>query len=144
MFKFIISTALMVAVLLVLLMAIAALVVGLAGNVLSAMAISDPLRQLSWALGEVQRGNYNAHMQIYDATELGLLQAGFNDMVRGMRVVTPAGVIDLGRAPASAAGPDLRELFAGSEGVFGVITRVRLRVHPVPEASRYEAWSFPD
>ncbi|MCB0931016.1 MAG: FAD-binding oxidoreductase [Mycobacterium sp.] len=68
----------------------------------------------------------------------------FNDMVRGMRVVTPAGTLDLGRAPASAAGPDLRELFAGSEGVFGVITRVRLRVHPVPEAKRYEAWSFPD
>ena len=66
----------------ILLLAIVALVVGLIGNVLSAMAISDPLRQLSWALGEVQRGNYNAHMQIYDATELGLLQAGFNDMVR--------------------------------------------------------------
>ena len=66
----------------ILLMAIAALLIGLAGNVLSAMAISDPLRQLRWALGEVQRGNYNAHMQIYDASELGLLQAGFNDMVR--------------------------------------------------------------
>jgi len=66
----------------ILLMAIAALVVGLVGNILSAMAISDPLRQVRWALGEVQRGNYNAHMQIYDATELGLLQSGFNDMVR--------------------------------------------------------------
>ena len=66
----------------ILLMAIAALVIGLLGNILSAMAISDPLRQLRWALGEVQRGNYNAHMQIYDASELGLLQAGFNDMVR--------------------------------------------------------------
>jgi adenylate cyclase len=32
----------------------------------------------------VQRGNYNAHMQIYDASELGLLQAGFNDMVRDL------------------------------------------------------------
>lgn len=68
----------------------------------------------------------------------------FNDMVRGMRVITPAGVIDVGRAPASAAGPDLRELFAGSEGVFGVITRVRVRVHPVPASVRHEAWSFPD
>ncbi len=66
----------------ILLMATAALAIGLVGNILSAMAISDPLRQLRWALGEVQRGNYNAHMQIYDATELGLLQAGFNDMVR--------------------------------------------------------------
>ena len=65
-------------------------------------------------------------------------------MVRGLRAVTPAGVLDLGRAPESAAGPDLRQLIVGSEGVFGVITRVRLRVHPVPESTRYEAWSFPD
>ncbi len=65
-----------------LLLAIAALVIGLAGTLLVAMSIADPLRQLRWALGEVQRGNYNAHMQIYDASELGLLQAGFNDMVR--------------------------------------------------------------
>ncbi|MCI4674413.1 adenylate/guanylate cyclase domain-containing protein [Candidatus Mycolicibacterium alkanivorans] len=68
----------------ILMMAVAALVIGLAGNVLSAMSIADPLRQLRWALGEVQRGNYNAHMQIYDASELGLLQAGFNDMVRDL------------------------------------------------------------
>jgi alkyldihydroxyacetonephosphate synthase len=68
----------------------------------------------------------------------------FNEMIRGLRAVTPAGVLDLGRAPESAAGPDLRQLLIGSEGVFGVITLVRLRVHPVPEATRYEAWSFPD
>ncbi len=68
----------------------------------------------------------------------------FNDMVRGLRAVTPAGVLDLGRAPESAAGPDLRQLLIGSEGVFGIITRVRVRVHPIPESTRYEAWSFPD
>jgi adenylate cyclase len=68
----------------ILLLAVFALVIGLAGTVLVAMSIADPLRQLRWALGEVQRGNYNAHMQIYDASELGLLQAGFNDMVRDL------------------------------------------------------------
>ena len=68
----------------------------------------------------------------------------FDEMVRGLRTITPAGVLDLGRAPASAAGPDLRQLMVGSEGVFGVITRVRVRVHPVPASTRYEAWSFPD
>ncbi|OMC44059.1 flavoprotein [Mycobacterium sp. IS-1264] len=68
----------------------------------------------------------------------------FNDMVRGLRVVTPVGILDLGRAPESAAGPDLRQLLIGSEGTFGVITQVRLRVHRAPEAVRYEAWSFPD
>lgn len=68
----------------ILLMALAALIIGLAGTALVSMSIADPLRQLRWALGEVQRGNYNAHMQIYDASELGLLQAGFNDMVRDL------------------------------------------------------------
>lgn len=67
-----------------------------------------------------------------------------DEMVRGLRMVTPSGVLDVGRAPASAAGPDLRQLALGSEGVFGVITEVRVRVHPIPETTRYEAWSFPD
>ncbi|MFG2193279.1 FAD-binding oxidoreductase [Streptomyces sp. NPDC048639] len=68
----------------------------------------------------------------------------FDDMVTGLRVATPRGTLDLGRAPASAAGPDLRQLFLGSEGAFGVITEVTVRVRRVPEGRRDEAWSFPD
>lgn len=68
----------------------------------------------------------------------------FNDMVRGLRMVTPVGTLELGRGPESAAGPDLRQLLIGSEGTFGVITQVRLRVHRVPAEVRYQAWSFPD
>jgi len=68
----------------------------------------------------------------------------FDDMIRGLHVITPAGVLDLGRAPQSAAGPDLRQLLIGSEGVFGIITAVRVRVHRSPDVTRYEAWSFPD
>ncbi|WP_433603581.1 FAD-binding oxidoreductase [Nocardia sp. CA-135953] len=68
----------------------------------------------------------------------------FDDMVQRLKIATPSGTIELGRAPASAAGPDLRELFVGSEGALGVITEVTLRVHPMPETIGYQAWSFPD
>ena len=68
----------------------------------------------------------------------------FDEMVRGLTVVTPVGVIEAGRAPASAAGPDLRQWLMGSEGAFGVCTRVRVRIHPVPEVVRHEAFRFPD
>jgi alkyldihydroxyacetonephosphate synthase len=68
----------------------------------------------------------------------------FDDMIERLVVATPTGTLRLGRAPATAAGPDLRELFSGSEGAFGVITAVTVRVHPIPERTAYRAWSFPD
>lgn len=68
----------------------------------------------------------------------------FDDMVESMSVVTPVGITHTGRAPASAAGPDLRQVFLGSEGTLGVITSVTLRVHPVPESTEYRSWWFPD
>ena len=64
----------------------------------------------------------------------------FEDMVTGVRLATPRGEWKLGVAPASAAGPDLRQLAIGSEGAFGVITEVTLRVRPAPPHRRYEGY----
>ncbi len=66
-----------------------------------------------------------------------------DELVVGLTVVTPAGTLRLGRAPRSAAGPDLRQLILGSEGTFGVITDVTMAVVPVAACKRYEAWFFP-
>ncbi|MFC5216533.1 FAD-binding oxidoreductase [Streptomyces coerulescens] len=66
----------------------------------------------------------------------------FDEMVLGLTVATPEGTLDTGRAPRSAAGPDLRQLLLGSEGAFGVITSVTVRVRPVPRARVYEGWRF--
>lgn len=66
----------------------------------------------------------------------------FDSLVVGLRVATPRGTLDLGRAPASAAGPDLRQLFLGSEGALGVITAVTVRVRPAPTRREYEGWRF--
>ncbi|PZG22467.1 FAD-binding oxidoreductase [Nonomuraea aridisoli] len=66
----------------------------------------------------------------------------FDDMVVGLTLAAPAGTLELGRAPKSAAGPDLRQLVLGSEGAFGVITSLRLRVRRAPAERRYEGWRF--
>ena len=66
------------------------------------------------------------------------------DMVVGLEVALANGDVIRtgGRAPRSAVGPDLTQLFVGSEGTLGVITEARLRVHPVPPVERRGAWSF--
>ena len=56
-----------------------------------------------------------------------------DDLVAGLTLIAPAGRLDLPACPASAAGPDLRELVLGSEGRLGVVTRATLRVRPRPE-----------
>ncbi|MGI5142221.1 MULTISPECIES: FAD-binding oxidoreductase [unclassified Streptomyces] len=66
----------------------------------------------------------------------------FDEMVLGLTLATPAGTLEVGRAPRSAAGPDLRQLVLGSEGAFGVITSVTVRIRPVPRTRIYEGWRF--
>jgi alkyldihydroxyacetonephosphate synthase len=66
----------------------------------------------------------------------------FDDLVAGLTLATPSGVLEIGHPPASAAGPDLLGLALGSEGTLGVITELRLRVRPKPLSSSYEGWSF--
>ncbi|MFD5632975.1 FAD-binding oxidoreductase [Streptomyces sp. NPDC127077] len=66
----------------------------------------------------------------------------FDEMVLGLTLATPEGTLDTGRAPRSAAGPDLRQLVLGSEGAFGVITSVTVRIKPLPRTRVYEGWRF--
>jgi alkyldihydroxyacetonephosphate synthase len=63
-------------------------------------------------------------------------------LVLGLRLISPAGEVVVKPMPASAAGPSIRELLVGSEGVLGVITEATLAVRRMPPARRYEGWSF--
>jgi alkyldihydroxyacetonephosphate synthase len=65
-----------------------------------------------------------------------------DELVRGVRLAAPAGELVVKPFPASAAGPQLRELVVGSEGVLGVITEATLAVRALPARRRYEGWSF--
>jgi alkyldihydroxyacetonephosphate synthase len=64
----------------------------------------------------------------------------FDALVSSVRLLTPAGEISTLETPHTAAGPALRELVVGSEGVLGVIPDVTVRVRPAPPVRRYEAW----
>ena len=55
-----------------------------------------------------------------------------DDHVENLRVVTPAGLIETKRQPASGAGPNPDRLFLGSEGALGVITEAWVRLHRRP------------
>src|SRR5439155_4354912 len=56
------------------------------------------------------------------------LATHIEDRVESLRVVTPRGVIETRRLPASGAGPAPERLFAGSEGTLGVITEAWIRL----------------
>jgi alkyldihydroxyacetonephosphate synthase len=64
----------------------------------------------------------------------------FDDLVTSVRLIAPAGDLKTLEAPHTAAGPALRELVVGSEGVLGVIPDVTVRVRQAPAVRRYEAW----
>lgn len=102
------------------------------------------LAEYGLTLGHVPQSFERATIGGFAATRsAGQASSGygrFEDMVEGVRVATARGEVRFGVAPASAAGPDLRHLMIGSEGAFGVITEVTVRVRPLPAIRRYEGF----
>ncbi len=62
----------------------------------------------------------------------------------GGRLEAPAGSLVLPPHPASAAGPDLRQLVLGSEGRLGILTEAIVRAVPIPQVERYPSAFLPD
>jgi alkyldihydroxyacetonephosphate synthase len=66
------------------------------------------------------------------------------DLVLSLRVVLAGGeVLETVEVPRHAVGPELTQLFVGSEGTLGVITQVTLQVVPLPAVRRFATVRFP-
>ncbi len=67
------------------------------------------------------------------------------DLVFALEAVLPDGrVIRTRQTPRASAGPDLRQLFIGSEGTLGIVTEVSFSLRPLPEARRGQTQIFED
>ncbi|MEJ5928736.1 adenylate/guanylate cyclase domain-containing protein [Corynebacterium sp. H128] len=61
------------------------LLAGFAAQTLVIMSVVDPIHELQSAINRVRRGELDVAVDIYDGSEIGVLQAGFNEMMRGLR-----------------------------------------------------------
>jgi len=66
------------------------------------------------------------------------------DMVVSLKVATPTGTMHTSSYEHDAEGINLKSLFYGSEGMFGVITEVSVRVHNLPANKKWLVALFPN
>jgi alkyldihydroxyacetonephosphate synthase len=65
------------------------------------------------------------------------------DLTRGLRVVTPSGLLAVRPVPATSTGPSVREMVLGSEGRLGIISEATVHVHRLPDQRMILGYLFP-
>jgi adenylate cyclase len=68
----------------VLVVSLAALLLGLPTMILTSRSISDPIGEVVDAMGQVERGHIDTAVGVYERSQIGRLQTGFNRMVTGL------------------------------------------------------------
>ncbi|AIJ24752.1 MULTISPECIES: FAD-binding oxidoreductase [Amycolatopsis methanolica group] len=112
-------------------------------------ALEDALNQAGWTMRFSPQSLYRSSVGGWLATlatgQFSSRYGGVEDLVVGYRVVLAGGeVAELTASPRAAMGPDLRRVFLGSEGTLGVITRVTLKIVPLPAAQHLQTFLVPD
>lgn len=109
--------------------------------------MEDQLNAQGWTLGHFPDSFNHSTLGGWAATRSSGMQSDkygdIADIVRGMNVVRPHGLVKLRPLPSTSTGPSLREMFIGSEGRLGVITELWVQVHRMPEAREVIAYMFP-
>lgn len=111
--------------------------------------VEAALSQHGYTMGHYPQSHQEATLGGYIATRsAGQASTGYgrsDSLVRGLKMVTPQGIIHLDpHAPSSAAGPNLMQALIGSEGTLGIITEVTVQVVPAPTKKLYASFVFPN
>lgn len=109
--------------------------------------IEAKLRARGYTLGHYPQSFEFSTLGGWVATRSSGQQSRFYGRIEGLfaggTVETPIGTLELPAFPASAAGPDLREIVLGSEGKLGIITEVVVRVSRIPQHESFGGIMFP-
>lgn len=108
--------------------------------------LEDALQARGYTLGHSPQSLYRSSVGGWLATlatgQFSSLYGGIEDLVVGYTVMLADGdVLDLRAKPRAAMGPDLRQLFIGSEGTLGIILAVTLRIFPIAEAELVDSYT---
>ena len=110
-------------------------------------ALEDDLNARGLTLGHFPQSFHYSSLGGWIATrsagQKSTLYGKIEERLLSLRLVSPGGSLSTPDVPAAAAGPDLNQAIAGSEGVLGVITRATMRLAPLPEYSDYRGYLFP-
>ncbi|MDR1385997.1 MAG: FAD-binding oxidoreductase [Propionibacteriaceae bacterium] len=111
-------------------------------------ALEDELGQLGFTLGHspqsLLRSTVGGWLSTLATGQFSSLYGGIEDLVVGYTVILATGQsIKLQAKPRAAMGPDLRQLFIGSEGTLGVITEVTLKIFPIAPAESLQTYAIP-
>ncbi|MFV0430139.1 MAG: FAD-binding oxidoreductase [Arachnia sp.] len=112
-------------------------------------ALEDALQARGLTTGHSPQSLYRSTIGGWLATlatgQFSSLYGGIEDLVVGYTVILATGeTAHLKASPRAAMGPDLRQIFLGSEGTLGVITSVTLKLFRLPETQLVQTFTMPD
>jgi alkyldihydroxyacetonephosphate synthase len=109
--------------------------------------IEEQLNARGWTMGHFPDSFTHSTLGGWVATRSSGMQSDkygdIADIARGLRMVRPAGIVDIRPVPSASTGPSVREMILGSEGRLGVITEVVVQVHRTPEVREINGYLFP-
>jgi FAD/FMN-containing dehydrogenases len=106
------------------------------------------LNEKGWTIGHFPDSFTHSSLGGWIATRSSGMQSDkygdIADIVRGLHVVRPGGILVIRPIPSASTGPSVREMIVGSEGRLGIITEATVQVHRTPAKRDVYGYFFPN